>query len=63
MELRAADLAKEFKAGKFRPVYYLIGEEASARAEALALLKETFKADDFNYREFPATSTPRPPRS
>ncbi len=51
-ELRAADFAKEVKAGKFRPVYFLVGEEASARADAIAVLKAAFKADDFNLREF-----------
>lgn len=51
-ELRPADFAKEIKAGKFRPVYLLVGEEASARADALAAIKSSFKADDFNLREF-----------
>lgn len=54
MELRPADLLKEWKSGKFRPVYFLAGEEASAKREALEQLKAAFKADDFNYREFSA---------
>lgn len=52
MELRVGDLLKEWETGLLRPVYYLLGEEASAKTEALARLKARFKADDFNYREF-----------
>ena len=52
MELRGPDLLAEWKAGKFRPVYYLFGEESAAKADALLKLKELFKADDFNFREF-----------
>lgn len=52
MELRADALIREFKSGKFRPVYLFVGEEASAKRDALAKLKELFKADDFNLVEF-----------
>ncbi len=52
MELRAADLLKEWKTGKFRPVYYLLGEEAAAKTDALKALKDAFQADDFNLFEF-----------
>ena len=52
MELRPADLLKEWKSGKFRPVYLFAGEEASAKREALEQLKALFKPDDFNFREF-----------
>ncbi len=52
MELSPDDLSKEWKAGKFRPVYYLFGEEPAAKTEALKALKAAFKADDFNLREF-----------
>jgi DNA polymerase-3 subunit delta len=52
MELRPADLLKEWQAGKFRPVYYLLGEESAAKVDALMRLKALFKADDFNLREF-----------
>lgn len=52
MELRPADLAAEWKAGKFRPVYYLFGEESAAKSDAILKLKELFKPDDFNLREF-----------
>ncbi|MFI5361562.1 MAG: DNA polymerase III subunit delta [Elusimicrobiota bacterium] len=52
MELRPAELVKEWRAGKFRPVYYFFGEESAAKADAVLLLKELFKADDFNLREF-----------
>lgn len=52
MELSPDDALKEWKAGKFRPVYYLFGEEPAAKTEALKALKAAFKADDFNFREF-----------
>ncbi len=52
MELRPDDLLKEWRSGKFRPVYYLFGEESAAKADALLKLKELFKADDFNLVEF-----------
>lgn len=52
MELSPDEAAKEWKAGKFRPVYYLYGEEPAAKTEALKALKAAFKPDDFNYREF-----------
>ncbi len=52
MELSPDELAREWKAGKFRPVYYLFGEEPAAKSEALKALKAAFKADDFNLREF-----------
>lgn len=52
MELKPADLLKEFKAGKLRPVYYLFGEEAAAKAQALDQLRELFKGDTFNLCEF-----------
>lgn len=51
MELRPADALKEWKAGKFRPVYYFFGEEASARLDAVAELKRLFNADSFNLTE------------
>jgi DNA polymerase-3 subunit delta len=53
METRYADLAKEWKSGKFRPVYYFVGEDASARAEAAAALKSALNCDGFNYAYFP----------
>ena len=52
MELRPVELLKRWKAGQFAPVYYMLGEEASAKTQAIAQLKELFKADDFNLREF-----------
>ena len=52
MELRPPELLKEWQAGKFRPVYYFFGEESAAKADAVLKLKELFKADDFNLREF-----------
>lgn len=52
MELRPPELLKEWQAGKFRPVYYLFGEEAAAKFDALQTLKALFKADDFNLFEF-----------
>lgn len=56
MERRPAELLKDWKAGTFGPFYYLVGEEAAAKAEALAKLKELFKPDDFNFREFAGAS-------
>lgn len=53
MELSAVDLLKEWKSGRFRPVYYFFGEEPAAKAGALAELKAAFKADEFNYAELP----------
>jgi DNA polymerase-3 subunit delta len=52
METRYADLVKEWQSGKFRPVYYFVGEDASARAEAAAALKAALKADGFNCAHF-----------
>ncbi len=52
MELAPAQLLAEWKAGKFRPVYYLYGEESAAKGEAVVQLKALFKPDDFNLREF-----------
>ena len=52
MELKPNDLAAEWKAGKFRPVYYLFGEESASKTDAVLRLKALFKADDFNLREF-----------
>jgi DNA polymerase-3 subunit delta len=52
MELRPAELVKEWKAGKLRPVYYLFGEELASKASALELIKAHFKADAFNLTEF-----------
>lgn len=52
MELRPADLLKEWKAGGFRPVYFFFGEEPSGKADALTTLISLFKPDAFNYAEF-----------
>jgi len=52
MDLRPDDLLREWRAGKFRPVYYLFGEQSAEKADALLKLKALFKADDFNLREF-----------
>ncbi len=52
MELRPDDLLREWQAGKFRPVYYLFGEESAAKTDAVLKLKELFKADAFNLFEF-----------
>ena len=52
MELRPDDLLKEWRSGKFRPVYYLFGEESAAKSDALLALKSLFQATDFNLFEF-----------
>jgi DNA polymerase-3 subunit delta len=52
MELKPHALDAEWKTGKFRPVYYLFGEESASKADAVLRLKALFKADDFNLREF-----------
>lgn len=52
MELKRAELLKEWKGSRLRPAYLLAGEDASAKLEALRELKAAFKADDFNLREF-----------
>ncbi len=52
MELKPHALEAEWKAGKFRPVYYLFGEESASKADAVLKLKSLFKADDFNLCEF-----------
>ncbi|MEK7857653.1 MAG: DNA polymerase III subunit delta [Elusimicrobiota bacterium] len=52
MELRPADLQKEWKAKTFRPVYLFFGEDAAAKLEAVAQLKEAFSPDAFNLAEF-----------
>ncbi|HEX4049206.1 MAG TPA: DNA polymerase III subunit delta [Elusimicrobiota bacterium] len=63
MELRPHELAKEWQAGKFRPVYYLLGEESAAKADAVLKLKELFKADDFNLREFSGEPNSEAPKA
>ncbi len=52
MELTPQALEAEWKAGKFRPVYYLFGEESASKADAILRLKALFKADEFNLCEF-----------
>jgi DNA polymerase-3 subunit delta len=52
MEQRGTDLIKEWTAGRFRPVYYFMGEDACAQAEAALQLKAALKCDNFNYAEF-----------
>jgi len=52
MQLAPQALDAEWKAGKFRPVYYLFGEESASKADAVLRLKALFKADDFNLCEF-----------
>src|SRR3989338_8603840 len=59
MELRVADVLKEWETGKLRPIYYLLGEEASAKSEALKRLKIWFKTDDFNFRQFADAENPQ----
>ncbi len=52
MELTPQQMAQEWKAGKFRPVYYLVGEDGSARKAAAEALKKALKPDPFNVNEF-----------
>ncbi|MBI5240533.1 MAG: DNA polymerase III subunit delta [Elusimicrobia bacterium] len=52
METPYAALVKEWQAGRFRPVYYFVGEDASARNEAATALKAAVKPDGFNLADF-----------
>ncbi|MDD5656354.1 MAG: DNA polymerase III subunit delta [Elusimicrobia bacterium] len=52
MELRAAELVKEWRAGTYRPAYLFVGEDVSAQLEAAAALKAALKPDSFNLAEF-----------
>ncbi|MBI5631492.1 MAG: DNA polymerase III subunit delta [Elusimicrobia bacterium] len=52
MEFKPAELAKEWRSKSLKPVYYLVGEESSGKAQALEILKTAFKEDSFNFREF-----------
>jgi len=58
MELSVSELLKEWETGPLRPAYCLLGEETSAKSEALKRLKGWFKADDFNFREFSDADDP-----
>ncbi|MBI5625468.1 MAG: DNA polymerase III subunit delta [Elusimicrobia bacterium] len=49
--LSSRDLLKEWAAGKFRKVYYLMGQPDEVK-DAVAELKLRFKADAFNLGEF-----------
>ena len=59
MEASYPNLLKEWQAGQFRPVYYFVGEDASARAEAAARLKAALQPDSFNYSEFSGDIAPQ----
>ncbi|MBI3549551.1 MAG: DNA polymerase III subunit delta [Elusimicrobia bacterium] len=52
MELSPASARSEWKVGKFREVYYLVGEDTAAKAEAAQALKAALKPDAFNLNEF-----------
>ena len=52
MEAGYGELLKEWQTGQFRTVYYFVGEDASARAEAAATLKARLNPDSFNYAHF-----------
>lgn len=51
MEIRPADLLKEWKSGKLRPAYFLAGEEGASKSQALEALRASFKDDAFNFSE------------
>lgn len=51
-DLSPAVAEKEWKSDKFRPVYLLVGEEASAKTAFLAKLRAAVKPDDFNLNEW-----------
>lgn len=55
-ELTPVQAEKEWKSGKFRPVYLLIGDEASAKATFISKLKAALKPDVFNLNELSADS-------
>jgi len=59
MEQRYGDLLKGWQAGQFLPVYYFVGEDASARVEAAAQLKARLKPDSFNCSEFSGEVAPQ----
>lgn len=48
MELTPAQAEKEWKSGKLRPAYYLVGEDASAKDAALKTVQAVLKPDPFN---------------
>ena len=52
MELTPQQAAKEWKAGKFRPVYLLTGEDTGAKSQFLTQLRESLAPDPFNVDEF-----------
>ena len=52
MEHHYPELLKEWKSGHFRAVYYFLGEDTAAQAEAAAQLKNFLKPDSFNFSEF-----------
>ncbi|MBI4387378.1 MAG: DNA polymerase III subunit delta [Elusimicrobia bacterium] len=56
MELTPAQAEKEWKAGKFRPVYYFVGENSSAKDISLQKLKDILRPDPFNLDELSGDS-------
>lgn len=51
MALSPEQFLQDVKTAKLKPVYYLFGEDAVARAEAVKRLKESLNLDPFNLNE------------
>ncbi len=50
-DISPTELSAEWTKGRFRPVYYLVGE-ASARAEAVREIKKRLNPGDFDFSDF-----------
>ncbi len=57
MDLKQGELYAEWKKGRFRPVYYLLGEP-SARSQAVKDIKKLLNPGDFDLSEFSTLADP-----
>lgn len=60
-ELTPKALAAEWKAGRIRPAYLFLGEDAGAKALALEALKKLLAVQDLDFAEFPGRSDDEAP--